>query len=95
MFIIYRNNDPLKGESISFPIPLQSSIKQAIPPTIFVCIDAKRPENGYYRERQTFGSDFNDLCTAPQVILRDLGEFSWTFAFLANLRPCRCVGEHI
>ena len=53
----------LKGESISSPNPLQSDIKQVIPPAIFVCTDAKRLENGYYKERETFGSDFNDLCT--------------------------------
>ena len=43
--------------------PLQSDVKQAISPTIFVYIDAKRSENKYPKEREPFGSDFNDLCT--------------------------------
>ena len=53
----------LKGELIPAPRALQSDIKQAIPPTICVWIDTKRSVNEYYRERETFGSDFNDLCT--------------------------------
>jgi hypothetical protein len=36
---------------------------------VFVCIDAKRSETGYCREREMFGSDFNHLYTVPQVIL--------------------------